>query len=263
VNLPLLGVRLGPILVVFFGVCVIAGLLAIRAARRRARTTGFGVIREQALYAARRWMLGTALLALLGGASAGLWAMAVHNPQALPTPIPTATPTMIPSPTPRPPTATLTLTPLPTATPTSTPLPPATGTPTPTNAKLPDTLRRLPSIDAATPGVHASLVELTMAAGEEDNRPIQPTTVFTKGTKRVYAFMLFDGMADRVAWSHVWYGEVDGQMREIWGKTELWDYEYSYGRIWRYFDCGVGNFELHIYVGKDLQRKVPFVVQGG
>jgi hypothetical protein len=67
-------------------------------------------------------------------------------------------------------------------------------------------------------------------------------------------------MEDGVPWAHVWYGEVDGQMQEIWGRAELWSYEYSGGRIWRYFDCGVGNFELHVYVGQKLQVKVPFVV---
>ena len=54
-----------------------------------------------------------------------------------------------------------------------------------------------------------------------------------------------------------------GKMQEIWGKTESWSREYSRGRIWRYFDCGVGKFELRIYVGERLQQTVPFVVQGG
>jgi len=263
VNLALLGIQIAPLLALAFGLCVIGGLVAIYLARRRARTTGFSLVREQALYRARRWMLGTGLLALLGGASVGLWAIAVHNPQVLPTPVPTATRTLIPSPTPRPPTATPTATPTVTQTPSPAPSATQTGTVTAIpSVEPPAALRRSRSTVAVTPGADASLVELTMAAGEKGNRPVDPTTVFPQGTRRVYAFMLFDGMADNVPWTHVWYREVDGQMKEIWGKTEFWSYEYSHGRIWRYFDCGVGHYELHIYVGEKLEKIVPFVVQG-
>jgi hypothetical protein len=113
-----------------------------------------------------------------------------------------------------------------------------------------------------TPASEAVLVELTMAAGERENMPVSPTTTFAPGTRRVYAFLLFDGMAKGVSWTHAWYGEIDGQMKEIWGKTESWSREYSRGRIWRYFDCGVGKFELRVYIGDQLQQAVPFVVQG-
>ena len=102
-----------------------------------------------------------------------------------------------------------------------------------------------------------------MAAGQQENRPVDPTTVFVQGTRRVYAFLLFDGMSDGVPWTHVWYGEVNGEMQEIWGKTESWSREYSRGQIWRYFDCGVGRFELRVYVGERLQQTIPFVVRGG
>jgi hypothetical protein len=128
--------------------------------------------------------------------------------------------------------------------------------------ELPAALRRPQPGEAATPGSDALLIELTLAAGEEGNEPVHPTMVFARGTKRVYAFMFFDGMGERVPWTHVWYREVDGQMQEVWGRTELWSYEYSRGRIWRYFDCDVGNYELRVYVGGRLQQTVPFVVQG-
>jgi len=249
-------------LALVFGLFVAGGLIAIRIARRRARNTGFGFVREQALYRARRWMLGTSLLALLAMASVGLWAVAVYRPHALPTPVPTATLTLIPSPTPRPPTATPTLTPTPTATALPTVMPTATSAAMPTDAELPAVLRRSQA-SATKPAPEARLVEVMMAAGQLGNRPVDPTTVFANGTRRVYAFLLFDGMSDGVPWTHVWYGEVDGEMREIWGKTELWSREYSRGQIWRYFDCGVGKFELRVYVGERLQQTVPFVVKGG
>ena len=256
-NLASLGVRLAPVLAVFFGLCVLGGLVAIRIARQRARNTGFGFVRERALYRARRWMIGTGLLALLGGASVGLWAMAVYRPHVLPTPVPTATLAPIPSPTPRPPTLTPTATAIPTATPTT------TATVVPAVAGRPSSLRRTQGVETTAPGFGARLVELTMAAGERENGPVNPTTVFAPGTKRVYAFLLFERMSDGVSWTHKWYGEVDGQMREIWGKTEAWSREYSHGRIWRYFDCSVGKYELRIYVGDELQQTVSFVVQGG
>jgi hypothetical protein len=240
---------------------MLGGLVAIRAARRRARIAEFGFVREKAHYAARRWMVGTGVLALLGLASVGLWAVAVYNPEILPTPVPTATSTLIPSPTPRPPTSTPTVTSTTTAAPTAIPI--VTATAMPLDVDLPGLLHRPQPAGAVTPGPDALLVEVTLAAGEEGNKPVHPTTVFARGTKRVYAFMFFDGMSDRVPWTHVWYGEVDGQMREIWGETELWSYEYSRGQIWRYFDCSVGNYELRVYVGQHLQQKVPFVVQGG
>jgi hypothetical protein len=255
VNLPYLAARFAPLLAAFFGLCVVGGLVVITLARRRARTTGFGFVRERALYTARRWMIGTGLLVLLGGASVGLWATAIYRPQVLPTPVPTATSTLIPSPTPRPPTSTPTSTPTPTATPTATPSAPA-------EQAQPIVIRRTRSDAAATPGTGAALVAVTMAAGEKENMPVNPTTVFASGTRRVYAFMLFDGMSRGVEWTHEWYGEIDGQMKRIWGKTEAWSREYSYGQIWRYYDCGVGKFELRIYVGPELQETVPFWVQG-
>ena len=256
-NLPDLGARFAPVLAFVLGMCVLAGLAAIRIARRRARTTGFGFVRERALYRARRWMIGTGLLALLGAASAGLWAVAVYRPEILPTPMPTATSTLIPTPTPRPPTAT----PTPTAPPTVTPT--ATATAAPVDAELPALLRRSHALQTSTPASNAVLAEVTMAAGERGNRPVNPTVVFPPGTRRVYAFLLFDGMADGVAWTHVWYREVNGEMQEVWGKTEPWSRDYAHGQVWRYFDCGVGNHELRVYVGHELQVTVPFVVQGG
>jgi hypothetical protein len=147
-----------------------------------------------------------------------------------------------------------------TATPGATP----TATATPAAAFLdgesPAALRSLPG--AVTPSADALLLSVTMAAGERNSRPVDPTTVFAEGTKRVYAFMLFDGMAQGVPWTHVWYREVDGELQEAWGRSELWSYDYSYGQIWRYFDCGPGKHELHVYVGDQLQKRVPFVVGG-
>jgi hypothetical protein len=105
-------------------------------------------------------------------------------------------------------------------------------------------------------------VDLVLAAGQRDDEPINPSTRFPAGTERVYAFFVFDGMARNVPWSHHWYGKVDGELKELWGQAELWQHDFAGGRTWRYFNTRPGQYELHIYVGRELQQKAPFVVQG-
>jgi hypothetical protein len=99
-----------------------------------------------------------------------------------------------------------------------------------------------------------------LAAGQEGDQPVNPTTRFPSDTERVYAFFTFDGMAQNVPWAHVWYGNVEGQMVEYWSQLELWPYEAARGRGWRFFHCRPGQYELHVYVGRQLQRKVSFTV---
>ncbi len=251
-----IGIRLAPILVLVLGLGVLGGILAMRRARRTAETTRFGVVRERAVYRGKRWAILTVFLALLAGAAVALWAMSVWNPQALPTLVPTATSTLIPSPTPR--TPTVTPTPTATATITFTPTP----TPVPPDADLPSAVRTPFPTRAVTPGPDAALVDLVLAAGERDDDPVNPTARIPKSTERVYAFFTFDGMARGVPWVHVWYGEVEGQMVEVWSQVELWPYDAARGCTWRYFNCRSGRYELHIYVGQQLQQKVPFVVVG-
>jgi hypothetical protein len=252
-----IAVRLAPILTVALSVGVVGAILAMLRARRAARTTRFGVIRDRALFRIKRLAVLVVVMLLLAAASAGLWSMAVWRPDMLPTPEPTATPTLIPSPTPRTPT----VTPLPTPTPTVTPT--AMPTPISPDAALPSVLRAPFPAMAATPGPDAVLVDLALAAGERGNEPIGLTTRFPVGTQRVYAFFTFDGMARNVPWTHVWYGEVDGQMVELWSQIELWTYDAPSGRTWRYFNCRAGRYELHIYVGREMQQRVPFVVEAG
>jgi hypothetical protein len=114
-----------------------------------------------------------------------------------------------------------------------------------------------------TPGPDAILVELVLAAGEQENEPVHPTTRFPQGTTRVYAFFTFDGMSRNVPWTHAWYGQVDGQATELWSQVELWAYDAPRGRAWRYLNCRTGQYELHIYIGRQLQQRVPFVIEGG
>jgi hypothetical protein len=251
-----MGVRLAPILTLAFGLGAALCVFGVYRMRRTSRSTSFGYVREQSLVRAKRLTILAIVLFVFVGASGALWGVAARRPELLPTPIPTATPTFIPSPTARPPTPTFT----PTSTPTVTPTP--TEPPASSDAQLPSALRMPFPTQAVTPGPDAALVELVLAAGERDSQPVNPTSHFPKGTDRVYAFLTLDGMARNVPWTHAWYGEVDGQMVELWSRVELWPYDTARGYGWRFFNCQSGRYELRIYIGRRLQQEVPFTVGG-
>jgi hypothetical protein len=253
-----MGLRLAPLLTALFGVGAIISVVTLYQMRRTARSTSFGYVREQSASWAKRLLILSVVLVILSGASGALWIISARQPDLLPAPLPTATSTLLPTPTPRTPTVTFT----PTGTPTAAPTPTATPTPDPADASVPSVMRTpLPAL-AATPGADASLVDVQLAASERDNQPVNPGTRFPSGTERVYAFLTLDGMARNVPWAHVWYGEVDGQMREVWAVRELWPYDSPRGFTWRYLNCRDGRYELHIYIGGKLQHKVPFAVGG-
>lgn len=248
------GVRIAPILTILLSVgAAVSGIYLIQV-RRTARSTSFGYVREQSGALAKRLTLLLVALSLLAIASGALWGVSVRIPDLLPTPAPTVTQTPIPTPTPRPPTATYT----PTSTPTITPTP--TSTPVPPDAHLPSALRTPFPAAAVTPGPDATLVELVLAAGQENDRPINPGQAFPRGTEQVFAFLTFDHMARNVPWVHAWYVEVDGQLVESWSQAELWAYDAPWGFTWRYFNCRDGRYELHIYVGRRLVKKMQFTV---
>jgi hypothetical protein len=249
-----MGVRLAPILTLLFGLGMVVSILSLYRMRRTARSTSFGYVREQSINLAKRLIIFAVVLFVLAGASGTLWMVSIQKPDLLPTAVPTETPTLIPSPTPRTPT----VTPSPTSTPTVTPTP--TSTPIPPDAELPSVIRTPFPVGAVDPSPEAALVDLVLAAGEEGNQPINATTEFPSGTERVYAFFTFDGMTRNVPWSHVWYGEVDGRMVELWPQVELWSYDSPWGSTWRYFNCRDGRYELYVFVGRELQQKVPFTV---
>jgi hypothetical protein len=251
-----LGVRLAPIFMLAFGLGAALAIVGIYRMRRTVRSTSFAYLREQSLVRARRLTILAIILLVLVGASGALWGVAVQRPELLPTPAPTSTSTLIPSPTPRPPTLTFT----PTSTPTITPTP--TETPVPPDAHLPSALRTPFPARAIDPSPDAALVELVLAAGERNDQPVNPSIQFPKGTERVYAFFTFDNMARNVPWTHAWYGEVDGQMVELWSRTELWPYDATRAYGWRFFNCQAGRYEIHIYIGRRLEQKVPFTVKG-
>ncbi len=251
-----IGIRLGPVLTSLWGVGALVGFIIFGQMWRMARITSFTFVREQSQLNGRRALILAILAAILAVASGGWWGCALYRPEIFPSPILPPTATLIPTPTPRTPTPTGTPTPTLTVTPTPTP------TPIPLDAQLPAALLTpFPQI-AITPGPQAALVALTLAAGQQNGQPINPESTFPPGTSQVYAFFTFDGMARNVPWLHVWYVEVDQQMVEYWSAVELWSFAGARGDTWRYINVRPGKYELHIYVGRHLQQKVPFVVRG-
>jgi hypothetical protein len=252
-----IGARVAPALTILFGAAAAVTVWAVYRMRRAARTALFEFVRERSDMRAKRLLILAIAFLVFFAASSGLWGVAVQRPEWLPTPMPTSTLTLIPSPTPRTPTVTFTVT----FTPTFTPTP--TETPVPPDSDLPAVLRLPFPTQAVTPGPDAALVSLVLAPGQQNDQPVSPTTRFAPGTERVYAFLTFEGMARNVPWIHIWYGEQDGQLVALWSQVELWAYDSPQGRTWRYFNCRPGKYELHVYVGRRLQQKIAFVVEGG
>jgi len=257
VDWQIVGSRLAPILASICGLGTIASLVVIYRMRRTARATTFGFVREQSELTAKRLVVLAVVLAVLTAVSGTLWGVSVQKSELLPTIPPTATQTPIPSPTPRTPTATATSTHTPTVTPTPTP------TPIPPDAEWPSALLTPFPVQAVTPGPNAMLVNLVLATGEENNAPVNPGSNFAPETEHVYAFFTFEGMARNVPWAYIWYIQVEGQMIEYWSSAELWSYNSAQGTVWRYINARTGKYELHIYIGRNLQQKIPFTVRDG
>lgn len=253
----LVGSRLGPFFALIFSCAAVVCLFFVYQMRRNARATHFELVREQSRLGAWRLVIVAVVLFILAAASGALWGVAVRRPDLLPTVAPTPTLTAIPTPTPRTPTPTFT----PTLTPTVTPTP--TRTPIPPDADLPAVLRTPLPEQAVEPGDGATLVSLVLASGVENNQPLNPGATFPAHTERVYAFFTFEGMAPNVPWIYIWYIQIDGEWVEYWSSVELWQYGSARGTTWRYVNVRPGRYELHIYVGHGLQKKVPFVVQDG
>jgi hypothetical protein len=251
------GFQLAPFLTLLFGTGAIISLVGIYRRQRTARSTHFGLVREQSETNAKRLFFFAVILLVFALGSGALWTVSIQKPELLPTPFPTKTPTFIPSPTPRTPTATYT----PTLMPTVTPIPIAT--PIPADADLPPVLLTPFPPQAVEPGTDAALVELILGSGEQNNTPVNPGTTFPSDTERIYAFFTLDGMARNVPWVHIWYIETDGQMVEYWSSAELWAYDSARGMAWRYINPRPGKYQLDVYIGRVLQQKIPFTVQDG
>ena len=231
------------------GACLAALLIAILATIKAyvaSKRAVYFFSREAAAIKAGRFALVTLLLVAVNVG------MALQLPREAPRPMATPTLTLTPTFTPSP-----TFTPRPTVTPTFTLTPTSTPTPTP---QLP-TSARTPIPGALPPGPSASFDGIILAKGvTEDNLPVEPCTVFPKGTKRVYAFFKYSGMAKGVVWTQAWYKEGE----EIWSHTKKWRLREK-GLAWIFLESSkglaAGEYEVRLYIGDKLQQKATFTVR--
>ena len=246
-----------------WGVCLLGLLIAILIGAKAlwdSRRAPYFFLREEASSRARR--VGVIILVLLM-ANLGLLVWRRHGypfpiefvPISAPTtPVPPSwpprpTPSASPSPVPATPAPTLTLSPTFTLTP-----PPTYTGQAPTPTARPPTL-------TPTVGLEASFRVITLARGvSEENLPLEPGNVFSKGIKRVYVFFSYRGMEKGRDWAHAWY--LDGE--EIWSQSRKWR-RGGEGIAWVYMEFSAGfppgEYEVRLYIDHKLQEKVKFTVQ--
>lgn len=240
-------------------------LLAGYALGRRADRELFFMVRQQLQRQRLRYFVigGALLAAALCGQLFGVRAVQlVITPTVTPTSSPTATitPTMTLSPT-------ITLTPSPTLTPSRTLTPSLTLTPsqtqTPTTTRTPAYPGHLITdvADATvTPNPDTVIGLFTFAKDYTDRyEPVEGGEVFEiEGLTQIVALFTYTGMIPEVQWTTVWYYE--GEPVHI--ETLPWDgFEAGYAvTLWKNDDWRLGNYQVHIYVGRVLERAGQFRV---
>jgi hypothetical protein len=161
------------------------------------------------------------------------------------------------------PAATFTPTPIPTRTPTSTAIV-TVGT-----ATLAPTAGVTATIQVSTPtatpkgspvpapaGVEIGPIEFSL---EIDDRraAVNPSTVFSDTTRRVYAVFPFSGMEKGLSWTQVWYFNgseiIRDQAEWQWG---IEDRSYVFVNL-----IGAGEYRLELYVNDELQASGKFTVR--
>ncbi len=235
---------------------LLAGLGLLALARgvywvRAARGVRFFRQRYQRLLRGWRW-IGLALILEI---AAWLVVPMLVRPASVPqtqAPAPPPTPLGLP-PTPSP-TPTATAPPTPTITPT------LAGTPTP---HIPPPVLELFE-STATPPPEARFSPLTFTVGldPETFRPLRPGEVFQNPVGHMYALFSYDGMADGVQWTALWYR--DGQLVHF--ESKPWD---GGTGGWGYTDWNPepaawqpGVYTVYIFVGTELKAEGSFRVEG-
>jgi len=233
-------------------VATVVTLVVAIQAYARLRRAGYYVIRE----AARR-TFSRSLLVLLILAFLTIGSLLIPRQESTPLPTLTATANQPPAPTPT------RVTPTPVATVTPTPQPTATEPFIPTStpqATLPITFTTpLPS--AVPPPADARIEFWTLAQGvDEDNRPVDPATVFPAGIERIYLFFTYDGLLPNVPVTVLWYR--NGELLN--GGTDLWESEQVKGERYVYLvragGYTAGRDQGQVWLGERLQIQVAFSV---
>lgn len=103
---------------------------------------------------------------------------------------------------------------------------------------------------------------ITFAAGQRNDQPVNPGTRFPSGTREIYAFFDYQGMADGVSWRQVWYvdGEVGLDSEDVWDGGEAGNYWISVNAKNGLPD---GNYLLELYVEGELVQTGEFAIGGG
>ena len=233
-------------------VATVVTLVVAIQAYARLRRAWYYVIRE----AARR-TFSRSLLVLLILAFLTIGSLLIPRQESTPLPTLTATANQPPAPTPT------RVTPTPVATVTPTPQPTATEPFIPTStpqATLPITFTTpLPS--AVPPPADARIEFWTLAQGvDEDNRPVDPATVFPAGIERIYLFFTYDGLLPNVPVTVLWYR--NGELLN--GGTDLWESEQVKGERYVYLvpagGYTAGRYQVQVWLGERLQIQVAFSV---
>lgn len=170
------------------------------------------------------------------------------------------------------PTLTSTITPTPTIslTPTITPTPTITDTPSITDTP---TLTPTPNVPLAieaqfegelTPPADVIFSKLEFSNQGLDSlyRPIQPAELFTNPVGEMLAFYSYDGMADGIQWTALWYR--DGELVSFETSPWIWGTGGSGFSEWKpdAEDWLPGEYQVQIFVGLDWIVAGTFSVEG-
>ncbi len=226
-------------------------VIAVRA-YAHLRRAGYYVLREAARRTFTRSLLVLLILAFLT-----IGSLLIPRQESTPLPTLTATANQPPTPTPTFVTPTLAATATPTPQPTATE--PFIPTSTP-QATLPITFTTpLPS--AVPPPADARIEFWTLAQGvDENDRPVDPATVFPAGIERVYLFFTYDGLLPNVPVTILWYR--NGELLN--GGIDLWESERVRGERYVYLvpagGYTAGRYQVQVWLGDRLQIQVAFSV---
>ncbi|MBZ0293910.1 MAG: hypothetical protein K8L99_15200, partial [Anaerolineae bacterium] len=176
---------------------------------------------------------------------------ATATPTATQVPTVTIAPTTTPSPT------IPTLTPTPTFTLTPTQMPTITLTPSPT-FEVALHLTAPASNQTPRPDANISIIAADDAI-TADGAPLEPQTEFPSGIQRIYLFINYENMDNRVVWSRILYREnvpIQGQSY-LWSQGDQGSSFFFFGNNTGY---NPGNYQVRILIGDQEASRFDFVV---
>ena len=145
---------------------------------------------------------------------------------------------------------------------TSTPAPTATGTPLPTPTAIPTATSTPPPTATSTEIAPAFKFTLVAFAPDvtDDDQPIDPGTVFSAGTTKVYAVFDFSGMQDGITYEAYWYRDGKEELHKSW-EWSLGQEGTSWVNIFDDDGLAPGSYELKAYIGEQLMLNGNFSIE--